>query len=1278
MHRINFPKHCIDQFVQSKIFSARPDVIIILHISHTARNFVNYFFANFFSVMNESEKPFFSISEMEDLHVLFVEEINFVTVSKFFINKYVQHRFAQYDVSDMQDRELWIKIRMNFEHFTNQHWRQIDGNFWTEILRFCYIHDFWVDWDMSVSTAMTKTVQNDYYYVWIRNQLKTIQQNYNITNKAMIRRMNDLNIQQNLNDQQQKIKSQIIISKNSPRGNLFDRSIYYFTLPSMKSGSRIFKNSNFYEFVYKSFQKRQSFQSLSFQDARKFDETRKFDEARKFGETRKFDETRKFERYSIYSFSDFDFNSDLDENNFHSRKYEEEDLSQYSCELIQLNKCYKNAEKFIEIDDNFEFKSSIFEEKCKRVDLFFNAYMLRIFIMLTESAFIFYYSHRKTAISYVDFCTKIQNFFEDLEWQRLNLIKWQTIIFSSVIAANPTLTTTECLRKMCTEMNKIQRNVTFVFQRNEHLKKNIIKTCRENATISTNFTNSSIDVSDLVNNLHASIINYETVYKLQTSAAAAADYVQKTGYLQKKNDDETYFVNRQFRRKQQYQNRDRERERNDRYPQTSRSSTFRKKRCFVCNRENCWSTNHTQQERDEANKRFGDRYPHFKARTDYTRKLIQYITDLKGSDDDEITQYFEKLQIDFEPTKISATFNVQSYENDEVFCISLDTLKNSDCILITNLFIDHAAKHQIIDIDESESSFSTENSNMSYAYISSTSFKYDDTEFKNLLINSNSATRSTGGIGQLKALQKIDDTIQLNQSTAGSANFVFDIESTGSIESINISTSIELITFHIISVNTFFLLCLANLNKSETFFNNVTNKVIQQKFPKSHLVFRRYGHAFLLWNILTYVFIDESIIQHPCFLTETEIRRLHRRFGHFSVQRFYQILDRADHEVDQRIIQHFIKYCHHCQKHGRFSDRFNFTIKKNIDFNFHIIVDIFYIEKKSVLHFIDETTRFQTGRWLKNITAKNVWNQLKACWIDIYLEFSDLISADAEKQFVAQKFRHYASNMKIMMKNVSVETHHFIDQIERYHDLLRRVYLIIASEILEIDPDLNLQMALKTINDSIESHGLVPTLLMFGAYSRMTELDAFSPTINQRAIAMKKAMNEMRKLNVNRQINDVFNTRNESSTIHLHDLPLNSFILVYREGPAGRSGIWKESFNLINIENESAILNLSNGSIKFRTISMKSYHDFFDLGIDDSFNDENSRISDVFDFFEHPIFPETNGENSKHPFFSETNVENRSFFNDDSAIQSIRRDRRRSRKQISKKNFIFTFDIYSF
>ena len=94
--------------------------------------------------------------------------------------------------------------------------------------------------------------------------------------------------------------------------------------------------------------------------------------------------------------------------------------------------------------------------------------------------------------------------------------------------------------------------------------------------------------------------------------------------------------------------------------------------------------------------------------------------------------------------------------------------------------------------------------------------------------------------------------------------------------------------------------------------------------------------------------------------------------------------------------------------------------------------------------------------------------------------------------------------MNIMMKNVFVETHHFIDQIEKYHEFLRKIYLIIISKISNIDSNQNLQMIFKTINDSIESHDLMPTLLIFGAYSRMNESNVFVSNITQRSIAMKK------------------------------------------------------------------------------------------------------------------------------------------------------------------------------
>ena len=121
--------------------------------------------------------------------------------------------------------------------------------------------------------------------------------------------------------------------------------------------------------------------------------------------------------------------------------------------------------------------------------------------------------------------------------------------------------------------------------------------------------------------------------------------------------------------------------------------------------------------------------------------------------------------------------------------------------------------------------------------------QYNDSEFKGLLIHSSTATRSTGGFGQLKALQRVF-FVELDKIIAGSTNFVFGIGNTSSIGTVNLNTPLQIIVFHIVQVNIPFLLCLANMDKLRAFFNNLTNQIVQSN--RSHPVTRQYNHAFLL------------------------------------------------------------------------------------------------------------------------------------------------------------------------------------------------------------------------------------------------------------------------------------------------------------------------------------------------------------------------------------------------------------------------------------------------
>jgi hypothetical protein len=135
-----------------------------------------------------------------------------------------------------------------------------------------------------------------------------------------------------------------------------------------------------------------------------------------------------------------------------------------------------------------------------------------------------------------------------------------------------------------------------------------------------------------------------------------------------------------------------------------------------------------------------------------------------------------------------------------------------------------------------------------------------------------------------------------------------------------------------------------------------------------------------------------------------------------------------------------------------------------------------------------------------------------------------------------------------------VEAHNSVGIVERYHRPVRRAYQIITVEIPDINKDMALQMAYKAINDSAGPDGLIPTLLVYSAYPRISESNGPSPTVTQRATAIKKAIAKIHKLRAKRQVADALNTRNRPNVKAIHALELNSLVLVWRKRNTGQSG----------------------------------------------------------------------------------------------------------------------------
>ena len=87
-------------------------------------------------------------------------------------------------------------------------------------------------------------------------------------------------------------------------------------------------------------------------------------------------------------------------------------------------------------------------------------------------------------------------------------------------------------------------------------------------------------------------------------------------------------------------------------------------------------------------------------------------------------------------------------------------------------------------------------------------------------------------------------------------------------------------------------------------------------------------------------------------------------------------------------------------------------------------------------------------------------------------------------------------------------------------------------------------MAVKAVNDTAGPDGLVPTLLVYGAYLRMSNLGPPAPSITERAAIIWKAMAEIVKLRAKQAINSALYYRNGPNITLVYDLLLNSKVLI--------------------------------------------------------------------------------------------------------------------------------------
>jgi hypothetical protein len=139
------------------------------------------------------------------------------------------------------------------------------------------------------------------------------------------------------------------------------------------------------------------------------------------------------------------------------------------------------------------------------------------------------------------------------------------------------------------------------------------------------------------------------------------------------------------------------------------------------------------------------------------------------------------------------------------------------------MLADKTFKHKLISMNI----FIVSANSISYIYNVFTASRYENREFKEILIDYDAADFLSKSIEQFTILQRISKTtLILNKKRI--ISFKFDIDEILSIDTINLNICVDVITFHIVLVQISFLLCLADMNCLRFYFNNLINILIEE------------------------------------------------------------------------------------------------------------------------------------------------------------------------------------------------------------------------------------------------------------------------------------------------------------------------------------------------------------------------------------------------------------------------------------------------------------------
>ena len=399
----------------------------------------------------------------------------------------------------------------------------------------------------------------------------------------------------------------------------------------------------------------------------------------------------------------------------------------HSKELAALSKMYTNDDKYGgSPTESLNYKFIIFMDLCERAEVPQEVLPKAFPSMLRSMALEHYYSScQGHSLTLQQLFQRFQAHFEGEEHRRNMLREWNSINLRLLIRASPDKNKGTVFTEMTYQLRQIQRSLDPEFQSDSALRNKIISACSTVPACGFAVLQQTINIPGLINNIHAAIENSE--------GAVRAERLEPLG-------NSIYFTDRKYYTRDPNPNSNPTHSNPIYTPSSNRTSRFQKKRCFVCGKEGCWSTKHSEKERQDSKTKFAKRLTNSNRYTSY----IQEYEGIPDDDQHEIDQDMEALALEIDD---------EDFVNHEAenFVTSISTIPMGYAQAYYNKLSDQSTSHIITQ-------------SIPEHFLSSG--RYTSKEFHGIMLDTGAARVSTAGHGH-SALQSLVDTNRLDLTLEG-------------------------------------------------------------------------------------------------------------------------------------------------------------------------------------------------------------------------------------------------------------------------------------------------------------------------------------------------------------------------------------------------------------------------------------------------------------------------------------------------------------------------------